>query len=87
MQQRETVNTWADGFGRWHARVTFPSPGYDPAQLAAHAARIRVKARRHIRRALVQRGEAGSGWPCRVELAANDLNHMNVMRSLTFRER
>lgn len=26
--ERETVTTWADGFGRWHARVTFPG-GYE----------------------------------------------------------
>lgn len=49
------VHTWADGFGRWHARVT----------VGPTAAR---RAREAIRKEIVARGECGPGWRCRIEL-------------------
>lgn len=83
----ETVTTWADGFGIWHARVTFPSPGYGPDHLAANIDRIRAKARRAIRREILERAprDARIG-AVRVHVSANSLDHMNVMRSITFAE-
>lgn len=81
----ETVATWADGHGAWHARVTFPGRGYGPAHLDQHIDRIRAKARRAIRREILAR-EAGPVAPIRVHVAAHDLDSMNVMRSITYAE-
>lgn len=81
----ETVTTWADGFGIWHARVDFPAPGYGPGFLDQHIDRIRAKARRAIRREILAR-EAGPIAPVRVHVSANDLDSANRMRSLTFAE-
>lgn len=81
----ETVTTWANGFGRWHARVSFPAPGYGPDHLDRHAARIRAKARRAIRRELAARQGAPLGT-VRVRVESNNLDHMNLMHSLTFAE-
>jgi hypothetical protein len=83
----ETVTTYANGFGIWHARVDFPSPGYGPGYLRAHGDRIRAKARRAIRREILARERDGITLrPVRVHVSHNDLNHMNQMRSLTFAE-
>ena len=54
--QAPTVTTWADGFGTWHARVTFPT-------CVADVAHARQLARHAIREQVVQRGEAPTlGW-------------------------
>lgn len=82
----ETVTTWADGFGRWHARVNFGGIGYGPAYLDQHIGRIRARARRAIRRELLAR-ESDPIRPVRVEVVANDLDAMNVMRSITYAEK
>ena len=82
----ETVTTWADGFGIWHARVAFPAPGYGPAHLDKRRDAIRRKARRAIRAELTARGECSPSYRLRLEVAANDLDHMNVMWSLTYKE-
>lgn len=87
MDGKETVKVWANGFGRWHARVTFPGEGYGPPYLDAHIDRIREKARRAIRRAVVERDENGPGWVCRVEVAETDQDSLNVTHSITYRER
>lgn len=85
----ESVHTYADGFGIWHARVEFPSPGYGPGYLDAEWSRIRAKARRAIRREILARAPRGGapGWVCRVEVVANDLDSLNRMHSVTFAER
>lgn len=81
----EVVTTWADGFGNWHAKVQFEPPGYGNTHLAANIDRIRAKARRAIRREILAR-ERGPIRPVRVHVSENDLDHMNVMRSITFAE-
>lgn len=86
MGEVESVHTWADSFGRWHARVTFPGIGYGPQYLNGEIARIRAKARRAIRREIAAR-QGEQRFTVRVKVAANDLDHMNVMRSITFAER
>jgi hypothetical protein len=83
----ETVKVYANGFGRWHARVTFPAPGYGPSHLDGEIDRIRARARRAIRRAVTERGESGPGWVCRVEVAATDQDSLNVTHSITYREK
>ncbi|WP_372663612.1 hypothetical protein [Amycolatopsis kentuckyensis] len=80
------MTTWADGYGRWYARVNFPG-GYGPSHLNGEVDRIRAKARRAIRRELAERGALGPGWQCRVVLVESALDHMNVTHSLTYRER
>lgn len=85
MSDNETVSTYADGLGIWHAKVSFPYPGYSPSYLAANIDRIRAKARRAIRREILQR-EAGPIGPIRIHVSANDLDHMNRMQSITFSE-
>lgn len=82
----ERVTVWADGFGQWHAKVTFPDDGYGPAFLAANIGRIRAKARRAIRREIAARQGPGR-FTVRVFVKANQLDHMNVMHSITFAER
>ena len=57
---RETVTTYADGKGRWYARVDF-APGYTPDQIGRHIDRIRAKARRYIRAELIARQGAPRG--------------------------
>ena len=84
----ETVTTWADGFGNWHAKVTFPAPGYGPAYLEEHGARIRAKAQRAIKREIEKRsGPANwTGYRVRVQVEANELNAQNQMRSIVYGE-
>ena len=88
---RETVTTYADGKGRWYARVDF-APGYTPDQIGRHIDRIRAKARRYIRAELTARQGAPLG-PVRVEVTEDHWrhgqspDHMNVWWSITYRER
>lgn len=84
---RESVTWWADSFGRWHVKVAFPGRGYGPDTLQAEGDRIRAKARRAMRREISARQTVGPGWRCAIEVAENDLDHMNVMRSITYREK
>lgn len=89
----ETVTTYADGFGRWYARVDF-APGYSPEMLDRHIDRIRAKARRHIRAEIIER-TTGPIAPVRVEITddlwrapyRNGPDHMNVWWSITYREK
>jgi hypothetical protein len=81
----ESVSTWADGFGRWHARVTFPEPGYGPQYLDASIARIRAKARRAIIREVLARESVD--YRCRVEVVEHDQDSLNRMHSITYAER
>jgi hypothetical protein len=80
----ETVHTYADSFGCWAAKVSFDPAG--PAWMDANIDRIRAKARRAIRREILSR-ENGPINPVRVEVTANHLDHMNLMHSITFKER
>lgn len=81
----EQVTTWADGFGIWHAKITFPQPGHETTSLTPHAQRLRHKARRAIRNEITSRGENGPGWICRIEIA--DIEAANqVTTSITYRE-
>lgn len=81
----ETVNTWADSYGRWNARVDFNS-SVGPYWLDQNSSRIRAKARRAIRREIEAR-QGDTVARVRIEVSANRLNHMNQMTSITYRER
>lgn len=87
MSSGETVTTWADGFGRWHARVRFAEPGYGRDALDRNADRVRARARRAIRREVIARGEAGQGWVCRVQIVDAFVGPGAVTTSLVFAER
>lgn len=84
--ETERVHAWADGFGTWHARVAFPDEGYGPRYLDEHADRIRAKARRAIRCELQARQGAPLGT-VRLEVESTELDHMNLMHSITYVER
>lgn len=84
--ETETVNTYADSFGVWHARVTFPEPGYGPAHLEANNDRIRAKARRAIRREIAAR-QGEQRLTVRVHVVDIELGSMNRMESITYAER
>ncbi len=84
----EEVTTWADGFGVWHCKVSFPAPGYGPAKMDKDAHRIRARARKAIRAEVEARAPEGVIPPTTyVEVAANDLDHMNIMKSITYKEK
>lgn len=82
----ETIHTWADGFGNWHAKVTFPAPGYDGAQMKEHGPEARRKAQRAIRRGLEIRHQPGTLAPVRIVLERWDLDDDNVTHSVTYAE-
>lgn len=77
---------WADGYGRFGARVTFPA-AYGPAELAAARRRVRRKARRRIRQALALRGACGPGWRCRVVPLDTATDEHGGTLSVAYRER
>lgn len=83
-REPETVNTWADGFGRWHASIIFGEP-YGPAYLESQVDRIRAKARRAIRREIAARQGPGR-FSVRVEVWHVDLDSLNRAWSITYRE-
>lgn len=84
--ETETVTTWADGSGRWYARVDFPAPGYPWQRLEERASRIRAKAQRAIRREIDARGAGlGSGWRCRV-VQTDSVWTDGIAQSVTYSE-
>ena len=82
----EFVTTWANFAGVWHAKINFPYPGYGPQFLEEHGNAIRAKARRAIRKEILSRQSVSSRWECRIEVSENDLDSLNRMHSLTYRE-
>lgn len=86
-EENEKITTWADGFGIWHARVTFPEPGYDSTKLASHdRSRIRTRARLAIRSEIQQR-QGEQRFTVSVEVVESDQDDDGVTRSITYRER
>lgn len=88
--ETETVHTWCDAYGVWHARVTFPSP-YGPQYLATQIDRIRAKARRAIRAEIVARTAPWHdptlrAFRCRVHVSGSKLDSMNRMWDITYTE-
>lgn len=84
--ETETVHSFADGFGVWHATVTFTEP-VGPAWLDANIDRVRAKARRHIRKNIKNRMWPHSIGRVYVEVSANRLNSLNQMSLITYREK
>lgn len=81
----ETVRTWADGFGRWHASVTI-SDTVEPNYADGSAQRIRAKARRHIRAEIEARGNGQPIRPVHIHYVGTVHNTRNGTRTLTYAE-
>lgn len=87
----EHVVLYADGFGRWYARIDFTEPVTD-VFLLEHHERLRAKARRAIRRQLSMRQTADLP-PVPVEVTqdlfrqATAPDHMNLWWSITYAEK
>ena len=79
-----TVTTWADGYGLWHARVSCTGLGWGNTSEAPHHSVHRERARRAIKRELEARGE---GCILSLHVVDNEIDHMNLLRSITFAER
>lgn len=81
---RNSVTTWANGYGVWHARVNLavatPSDGLNSDSL-------RATARRAIKREIEARQFKGTPWPLKIEVVANDLGADNRLRSITYAEK
>jgi hypothetical protein len=84
-RKRNTITTYADGFGVWHARVTL---GYPAPCDALDGNSLRGAARRAIRRELEARAPRGGlqGYRLRVEVAQNELGADNRLYSITYKE-
>ena len=80
----ESVTTWANGFGVWHARLDLAP--MSPDELLRNLVRIRARARKAIRREIAAR-QGNQTFRVRVYVADNRLDHLNVMRSITYAER
>lgn len=82
------VTTWADGFGRWHARVRLPGTGLESLTLDGQMDGLRRKARRAMRRELEERGNGyGPGRRCRIVITDRDTDQDGALtRSITFSE-
>lgn len=86
MSTKETITTWADGFGRWHARITFPSGLTRDAYAApAERTRIRSKVRRAIRREIVARQRHGA-FSCYIDVKEESTDAQGVIRSIVYAE-
>lgn len=85
MSNQETVTTWTDGSGRWHARVNFPAPGYNGDTINTNAKRIRARARRTIRRELMERQNLRPGYRLQIELIS-DVVDADMFKSITYAE-
>lgn len=81
---RNSVTTWADGFGRWYAKVSI---GYPAQSDRVDSARLRAAARRAIRRQLAARDAMGAGWRLSVEVVANHVGADNRLYSITYAEK
>ena len=98
-EARDTVETWADGFGVWHARILCASHGYGNAgeyALDRHWTRLRAMARRAIRRelelrdAIVKpgRGSTDPAWRLNLEIVkVSEYASSGVIYALEFKER
>lgn len=74
------VDTWANGFGIWHASVALDKTTDEEKD------RARQRCQRAIRRELEERGEIGTGYRLRVELK-EAVKLENGRTRLTYREK
>lgn len=80
---KNKVETWADGFGIWHAKVTLAvATPSDTLPID----NIRRVARRAIRREVELRQKVGHGYRFRIAIDKTNLGADNRLYSLTFKE-
>lgn len=83
-KMKNRIETWADGFGNWHAKVHLaiatPSDGLDIYN-------VRRVARRAIRREVEARQTVGQGYRFKIEIDKTDLGADNRLYSITFKEK
>lgn len=82
-----TVETWADEFGFWYAKVS-SEVGWGNAgtrDIDRHFGAMRERARRAITREIAQRQAESVGY-VRVHVSANCLDSTGVFHSVTFKE-
>lgn len=79
------VTTWADGFGAWHARVTFVEPRPAPSYADGEAQQVRATALQAIRYALELRGN-GEPITVRLRLGEVEVGADGLARSITYVE-
>src|SRR5699024_992074 len=83
------VTTWADGFGRWFAKVS-SEVGWGNAgvrNIELHHDAMRERARRAIRKEIAQRQGAAVGSVALEVVGSHTWASSNVMSSLTFAEK
>lgn len=78
-----SIETSADGFGVWQAKVVFPERM--PERMLS-VDNLRRVARRAIKRELMLRGECSADYRVRVEVWTTNLDAQNFLHSITFRE-
>ena len=81
---KNKIETWADGFGVWHAKVTLAIVTPSDTLPIDNVRRV---ARRAIKRELVPRGECSSDYRVEIQLDKCDLGADNRIYSVTFVER
>jgi len=79
------LNTYADGFGRWHAQIFFTPPIGNTGEAEAIATNAIANAKRRIRRELLERSN-GNLIRLSYRVSANKLLPSNHLASLTISE-
>lgn len=80
---RNTITTWANGYGTWHAKVELGQAR--PSDLL-DIDNIRRVARRAIRREVEARNKVGKNYEFRLDIKETDLKADNRIYSVTFKE-
>jgi hypothetical protein len=79
-----TLTTWADGFGVWHCRADFDSPGVGNSH---EAEALKYKAldacKRKIRKQIANREAPRQVARLSYQVVANELDSLNRMWSIT----
>jgi hypothetical protein len=82
-----TLSTYANGFGIWHCRITYPIALGNTGEAEAIIGRSMRAAKRAIRAAIVERMEPVKTKRLSYEVVgSDDLPSLNRMRSLTIAE-
>jgi hypothetical protein len=82
------LTTWANGFGIWHCRADFDSPGVGNSP-EAEALKYRALAacKRKIRQEVAQREKPRAVARLSYAIAANEIDQLNRMWSITVMEK
>lgn len=81
-----SIHTYANGYGVWCARITFPNGAGNTGAGERLIANALAAARRAIRRELIARGNGSTLPALRYELIANSSYGSGALSSLTLAE-